>query len=162
VSPLDPVDVAVVGVAPATGFVEVYTRGAGDPDAARRAATAGGLGARTGDLVGVLDSLAVRPVDDVLASRQTGWSTTCAPDGTPIGFALHVAARLLFGGDRRARPGLLDAAAEHGWVLDGYAAVTAPLAGCGPATTPHGLVSLGVATDGPVGLQIGVRPFAAG
>ena len=100
-----------------------------------------GVAHREDELRVLLDAAAGTSVRERLPDTRHGFSLSLARGGTVDAFSLFTFARLLFGSTAMIRRGLLACADRHGWNLEGYAAVSAPLAARDEADVHHGLVS---------------------
>jgi hypothetical protein len=153
-----PVRLRIHGYEPATRTHERYFRTERAlPYHVRRLLRPAGLETRATELLALLREAAGRRIDDGLPGPSLGWSITRAP-GRPDVFTLYLAARSLWGGDRRIRAGIERLAGSRGWDLDAYLEASEPLVARDVHATYHGLVGFVLAGDRPVELAIGLRP----
>jgi hypothetical protein len=80
--------------------------------------------------------------------------------GAPV-FSLFLSARRLWGDDRRIRQQLASLAEWNQWDLRDYLAVTEPIEDRQSYPNYHSLISVCLAPDAALFLQVGLQPFAS-
>jgi hypothetical protein len=117
-----------------------------------------GLAERHTSLLDLLAESYNRPVQSTIPDENLGFSFSYSLAGGPTIFSLFTYARSVFGSDANIRLRLLELGKKKGWNLQTYEQLTAPLAHRTSWKTRHGLICFVVPPDGPLVLQIGIRP----
>ena len=117
-----------------------------------------GLAERQTSLLNLLAESYNRPVQSTIPDENLGFSFSYSLAGSPTVFSFFTYARSVFGSDAKIRLRLLELGKARGWNFQTYEHLTAPLAHRTSWKTRHGLVSFVVPPDGPLVLQIGLRP----
>ena len=117
-----------------------------------------GLAERKTSLLNLLAESYHRPVQSTIPDENLGFSFSYSLAGGPTVFSFFTYARSVFGSDANIRLRLLELGKEKGWNFQTYEQLTAPLAHRTNWKTRHGLICFVVPPDGPLFLQIGIRP----
>jgi hypothetical protein len=114
---------------------------------------------RLGELLDLLQATYHRPVRPRLPGTAHGLTVSFdRTTGTVDAVSVCAFAAAMFGPDAHTRAAVLALAADRGWHLGGYPAVSAPLANTAIFPTAHQMVTITVTPDGPIRFQIGLRP----
>jgi len=114
---------------------------------------------RLGELLDVLQAAYRRPVRPRLPGTDHGLTVSFdRATGTVAAVSVCAFAVAMFGPDAHTRAAVLALAADRGWRLGGYPAVSAPLANTTIFPTAHQMVTITVTADGPIRFHIGLRP----
>ena len=116
---------------------------------------------RQTDLLDLLEESYGRSARSSIPDENLGFSCSISLAGGPTTFSLFTYARSVFGGDAKIRRRLLDLAKQRPWDLGTYERLTAPLANQTGWNTSHGLLAFVVPPEGPLFVQIGLRPCEA-
>ena len=117
-----------------------------------------GLAERHTSLLNMLAESYNRPVQSTIPDENLGFSFSYSLAGSPTVFSFFTYARSVFGSDANIRLRLLELGKAKGGNFQTYEQLTAPLAHRTSWKTRHGVVSFVVPPDGPLVLQIGLRP----
>lgn len=114
---------------------------------------------RLAELLDLLQAACRRPVRTRLPAAPYGLTVSFdRATGTAAAVSVCAFAAAMFGPDAHTRAAVLTMAADRGWHLGGYPAVSAPLENTTIFPTAHQMVTITVAADGPLRFQIGLRP----
>ena len=114
---------------------------------------------RLAELLDLLQAAYRRPVRPRLPGTVHGLTVSFdRATGTVAAVSVCAFAAAMFGPDAHTRAAVLALAADRGWHLGGYPAVSAPLANTTIFPTAHQMVTITVTPDGPIRFQIGLRP----
>lgn len=163
--PERPIPLRMIGWEPGSGRLELYLRpGALEELDLSRLLQVAGMGPRLPELLTLLRDAWGASVRHRLPGVNFGWSFSVPADGgpedTPPIVSLIAFAKNTFGPDDVARRSILALAERQGWDLDGYEAVSEPLARRPAAVAHHGMVSFVLAPGRPPVFHVGLRPPA--
>jgi hypothetical protein len=117
-----------------------------------------GLAQHEEDLFCLLEETSRQPSRVRLPGAQHGFSLSLKAGGEIEAFTFFVFAKSLFGTDLATRSALLSLAAQHGWNLEHYSAVSAGLEAPARSGPSHGMVSFIVRKSDLPSISIGLRP----
>jgi hypothetical protein len=116
-----------------------------------------GLGARSVELLRLIESVWGRPIRRRVPGESVGVSLSASPGG--YAFAVFNYADNLFATDAAARDRVLAVAAERGWTFSQYERLTRVFVDRQPETLAHTILTYAVADGCPPRLDVGLRPI---
>jgi hypothetical protein len=149
----------IVAFEPGSERLEFYFRGCLlQPKELAELLRFSGLAQHEEDLFCLLEETSRQPSRVRLPGTQHGFSLSLKVGGEIEIFTFFVFARSLFGTDLATRSALLSLAAQHGWNLEHYSAVSAGLEATARRGPSHGMVSFIVRKSDLPSISIGLRP----